>query len=1081
MALKNPPKKVGNYQIGEMIGKGAIGVVYRGLNLETGMNVAIKQVSLANIKDDELLSIQSEINLLKLLKHENIVKYIDNIATETHLNIVLEYVESGSLASIIKKFGAFPESLVAIYIKQVLTGLDYLHSQGVVHRDIKGANILTTKEGVVKLADFGVATKLSETEKCLSFAGTPYWMAPEMIEMRGHISTSCDIWSVGCTIIELLTGNPPYHELGQYPAMFRIVQDDHPALPNGISESCRSFLLKCFQKEPGLRIDAKRLLNHSWIRNSNNEVLEIINSPNNPLPEEVTNTIKLHIDKQGGSEILADMVQKGEEITRPFHEEEEVREDDDEPLFPKHNDFSKISDESGFATDRGAKFPPGWKKSSPSGKSQPRTGDNATLGEFLKFAGPTNSGYDPAPFYLKMEGGGGFSKNTSRQDRSQVFLNPLVDEPSFTSQDLELKGARGVEKAKYKSTEEMVFSSVPNPIQSLRVLRERQGLMDLMTASQNFASKKEIKLNRELAELMGTIVAASDPELTVSPLAKVVSLLKQVPSARTSIAKQWGFSPLLTLLDENPSPLVCHAVLQLVNQLIEGEPRLQELACLYGLLPYITRFVQAENSKEVRIEAAYFIGQLAYTSQATLQIFLANAGLTTLVELIDIDYPENKDLIALGIDCLQLIFELRLVNWVHLCRILARTNLFVRLILIVDAISRDNDEVMFKYLLKALDLLVAFAKSDDLHIRRSLCHDQILLVLQLFLGRFARNPQTLARVVRIFRLLAIEPALLNHLENIGLIPSILKLIGQRPLELEEESLIDLLWTLFLLSKLSNPRQELVALHGGIPILIEIARTCGKNVQKIVLPLLCHFVQTSKLARSKLWEAGGARIFLEHLGDSQSQPKVLDTLALWLEYDVLGVECVLVEPSALGRLVEVFRNANKTTFQQIVPIYLKFIDLSERVNIHLGKTPEFMNELVERLAVDMDSTTEGKKLPVPRSECSNPSALVRKELLDILLHLCMRHSNPRALLNAYNLYPVIMHFLHLAQNDDMVILEEISTQILQIYSNSSPLRPHDSKANYAITTPTLNPTGEFYQKPGNDPDNRMNYVILPKLN
>ena len=127
-----------------------------------------------------------EIEILKQLKHENIVKYIDYIQNETHLNIILEYVESGSLASINKIFGPFQESLVALYIKQVLQGLDYLHKQGVVHRDIKGANILTTKNGTVKLADFGVAMSLTDEKNSnASFVGTPYWMAPEVIKQTG--------------------------------------------------------------------------------------------------------------------------------------------------------------------------------------------------------------------------------------------------------------------------------------------------------------------------------------------------------------------------------------------------------------------------------------------------------------------------------------------------------------------------------------------------------------------------------------------------------------------------------------------------------------------------------------------------------------------------------------------------------------------------------------------------------------------------------------------------------------------------------------------------------------------------------
>lgn len=130
---------------------------------------------------------------------------------------MLEFVESGSLEDLIKRHGGcFTETIVAVYIKQVLKGLEYLHAKNVIHRDIKGANILATKEGVVKVADFGVATKLEDghsSNNSNAFVGTPYWMAPEVIEMKPFITTACDIWSLGCTVFELLKGSPPNFDL----------------------------------------------------------------------------------------------------------------------------------------------------------------------------------------------------------------------------------------------------------------------------------------------------------------------------------------------------------------------------------------------------------------------------------------------------------------------------------------------------------------------------------------------------------------------------------------------------------------------------------------------------------------------------------------------------------------------------------------------------------------------------------------------------------------------------------------------------------------------------------------------------
>ena len=166
-----------------------------------------------------------------------------------------------------------------------------MHSQGVIHRDIKGGNILTTKDGIIKLADFGVATKLTESEKNNSFAGTPYWMAPEVIEMTGQVTSACDIWSLGCTIIELLTCRPPYFELNQFTAMTKIVKEVLPPFPDSITDELKDFLQRCFEKDPFNRIDAKALLQHSWLKKYDKNVFRRIISISKTLPKEVTSTI----------------------------------------------------------------------------------------------------------------------------------------------------------------------------------------------------------------------------------------------------------------------------------------------------------------------------------------------------------------------------------------------------------------------------------------------------------------------------------------------------------------------------------------------------------------------------------------------------------------------------------------------------------------------------------------------------------------------------------------------------------------------------------------------------------------------
>lgn len=258
-------KNLGDYQLGDCLGKGAFGQVYRALNWATGETVAIKEIQLSNIPKGEIGEIMSEIDLLKNLDHPNIVKYKGFKKEREYLYIILEFCENGSLHNICKRFGKFPENLVAVYISQVLEGLVYLHDQGVIHRDIKGANILTNKDGCVKLADFGVAAKATPgVVSDATVVGSPYWMAPEVIEQSGA-TTASDIWSVGATVIELLEGRPPYHFLDPMPALFRIVQDDCPPIPEGASPIVRNFLEHCFQKDANLRISAKKLLKHPWM------------------------------------------------------------------------------------------------------------------------------------------------------------------------------------------------------------------------------------------------------------------------------------------------------------------------------------------------------------------------------------------------------------------------------------------------------------------------------------------------------------------------------------------------------------------------------------------------------------------------------------------------------------------------------------------------------------------------------------------------------------------------------------------------------------------------------------------------
>lgn len=266
------------YQLKQVIGKGSYGIVYKAVNKRTRQIVAIKEVNYDN--DEELTDIMSEIDLLKNLNHINIVKYHGFIQKSHNLYIILEYCSHGSLKNLISRGNGLDEKRAKIYVRQTLNGLHYLHQQGVIHRDIKAANLLLDENNVVKLADFGVSTQVSTIMMAMTLAGSLNWMAPEIITNRGATTLS-DIWSLGATVLELLTGNPPFHNLVDL-NIYYAIENDSFIPPSFLSPLAQDLLLACFQKNMYKRPTAAQLLKHKWLStNNDSDKLEQYKEVNN--------------------------------------------------------------------------------------------------------------------------------------------------------------------------------------------------------------------------------------------------------------------------------------------------------------------------------------------------------------------------------------------------------------------------------------------------------------------------------------------------------------------------------------------------------------------------------------------------------------------------------------------------------------------------------------------------------------------------------------------------------------------------------------------------------------------------------
>ncbi|KAF1808812.1 MAP kinase-like protein [Eremomyces bilateralis CBS 781.70] len=274
------------YMKGALIGQGSFGSVYLALHAVTGELMAVKQVEMPSSASNNALdakknsmvdALKHEIGLLRELKHSNIVQYLGSNSDESHLNIFLEYVPGGSVASMLVNYGPLPEGMIQNFVRQILHGLAYLHSKDIIHRDIKGANILVDNKGSVKISDFGISKRVEASSLLspaaaksgagarVSLQGSVFWMAPEVVRQTSY-TKKADIWSLGCLLVEMFSGSHPHPNCSQMQAIFKIgsTQDCSPTIPDNASKEMTEFLRSTFVIDHEKRPTAEELLESAF-------------------------------------------------------------------------------------------------------------------------------------------------------------------------------------------------------------------------------------------------------------------------------------------------------------------------------------------------------------------------------------------------------------------------------------------------------------------------------------------------------------------------------------------------------------------------------------------------------------------------------------------------------------------------------------------------------------------------------------------------------------------------------------------------------------------------------------------------
>lgn len=264
---------------GKLLGAGAFGSVNLAIKREDGEVFAVKSVVVREGAEVAVGAIENEIGMLQDLESRYVVRCLGSDWTEEGgqlmRNVFLEYMPEGCLTDFVTQFGCLDEHLLRTYTRSIVEGIDYLHSRGIVHCDVKGKNVLVGN-GCVKLTDFGSAKRVgteidSDLVNCAAIAkvnGTPLWMAPEVVRQVEQGPAS-DIWSLGCTVVEMATGRAPWSNLAgmnHFVALYHIgCTDELPVVPASLSEEAHDFLSHCFQRDPRRRWTSAQLLQHPFL------------------------------------------------------------------------------------------------------------------------------------------------------------------------------------------------------------------------------------------------------------------------------------------------------------------------------------------------------------------------------------------------------------------------------------------------------------------------------------------------------------------------------------------------------------------------------------------------------------------------------------------------------------------------------------------------------------------------------------------------------------------------------------------------------------------------------------------------
>lgn len=941
----------GSYALLDVIGKGAFGTVYKGIWREAGRHVAVKRVHRERLSAEEKKALQAEILLFKNLKHHHIVNYVEAIDDNSSpfLDIVMEFVEGGSLSNMVDQIRLsldagepiFEESVVADLVRQVVLGLQYLHDQGVVHRDIKGANLLITKERHVKLADFGVSsTKPADHSNPLDVAGSPYWMAPEIITLTGS-STASDIWSLGCTVIELITGHPPYYQYEDITALFKIVSDECPPLPPNLSTECEDFLRKCFAKDVHTRATADELLLHRWlVRNT-----EISTKRSNPY----VNSVDLN---EGLAENKGAYLNENPSLSAPLDKYEEDDEEGFDDLEFELPDFSADNLGRGNVTADGFGFGLGVAISSPPYLSPLPRDLNPRQVSWSDERGSSSSS-------LKGDSGPNITHAMRCMSFREDPFKDLMDDPEADRER-----------------------------ERLRKQKELWQLVKMHMASLGKDEDVHVAACEALIDMFKTSPEQKYNVIYEPGLLPIIEVLESEGDGNARVVEAM-LRVTLSFLDDNTvgNPVAENdgklSARQSSDVLSLGYPRvsnIREDLCLAGFLPVVMRFCHPSKSLLARLLSARFLHKMLQLERV-LRMFIACRGFSVFVDLLEPDIVQAGELSMIALEGIDKL--LTMDNQRHkrdFCRRFARCGLLDR---IIDGISfnmecakvllcKEDSQAhlkagsisnggcsannMLDHVTKLASLLETFAARADSMVKVEITTPHVLLKIVRQIGDPLVPQSAIQSILCCVRDLSRDPQTHEALQSAGTIEMLVRYLSeQHGGETSSEHFI--ISSLHNLCIVSPARQEAVARAGVVPYLQRIIVSKDMNVRSLCIDMYSGLACASSATRDELGKHHGVDFYVELMvllcapGTVRKwQARVLQSMSEWLEDEQQGVmvEKRLIAEENRRRFCEAMAQIRLNEVEGVLEPYYKMVTGSEAFNRVFGASKELVVAMVRWL-------------------------------------------------------------------------------------------------------------------------------------